>query len=194
MTRLTTATELRNDPNIEYDQTKKGRPFEPNNPEWHTHGRVNTYMVDCLKSYEVTSVNDERLWKRFQEDFEGWNNNLFMLGDRTIRVTLRDYMKDNDINIGGAKYISQQLTDILKEDQYMEWPKEEIVKQLKNGRPFNSYQNPTVWARIEANNATTIEPIKIQTTITLDFTTTTGKWVTPEPTIPSPTPPPLPPA
>jgi hypothetical protein len=83
-------------------------------------------------NYEITNVNDERLWELFQEDFEDWDKNLFAMDHRSIRTTMRDFIRDNSINIGGARYISQQLANILKEDRYMEWPKEEITKQVKS--------------------------------------------------------------
>jgi ethanolamine ammonia-lyase large subunit len=70
MARPMTATELRNEPTIEYDKTTIGRPFELKNPEWHIYKRVNTYMVDSLRNYEINRMNDETLWEMLQEDFE----------------------------------------------------------------------------------------------------------------------------
>ena len=104
--------------------------------------------------YGLNGLNDEQLWEQFYEDFEDWNNDLFKLGDKTIWTTLRNYMRDNGINVGGARYISDQLADVLNKDRYMEWPKEEITKQLKSGQIFNSYQNLDVQARFKASIAT----------------------------------------
>jgi len=140
-------------------------------------------------NYEITNANDERLWELFQEDFEDWDENLFAMGHRSIRTTMRDFMRDNGINIGGARYISQQLANILKEGRYMEWPEEEITKQMKSGRTFNSYQNPAVRAKIEANINNTAA--KMQPTTTTPSPTTTSQGTTSGPTLSSPMLPPL---
>jgi len=73
----------------------------------------------------------------------------------------------------------------------MDWPEEEITKQLKSGRTFNSYQNPAIRARIEANMSA-IAPATVQTAITSNLTITPQRR-TPEPTQSSLMPPPPPP-
>jgi hypothetical protein len=144
MTRRLTAKELRNDEELssKCDNTTIGEPFQINNTEWHTAKRVNTYLIDYIRSYERCGRIDEELWETYQEDFEGWTKELFTLGHKDIRSMLRDILKDNSINVGGTKYVSHQLFNILQEDKYREWPKEEIARQMKTGRSFNSYQNP----------------------------------------------------
>ena len=191
MTNQAIHTELQNNPSIKFDRTIAGKPFEPDNPQWHTSERVSTYIVECLMNYEINSANDERLWALFQEDFEGWDEALFTLSHKTARTALRDYMRDNGISIGGAKYISQQLADVLREDKYMDWSEEEITKQLRSGRTFNSYQNPTVRARIEASMAAAA-PTTIRTTMTTPTPTITLQKPIPGPIQFSPTPPPPP--
>jgi hypothetical protein len=118
MARPMTATELQNESTIEYDKNTIGRSFEPKNFEWHTHERVNTYMVDSLRNYEINQMYDETLWEMFQEDFENWDEDLFALGHKTVRAAVRDYIRNNGIYTGGARYISRQLADVLKEDKY----------------------------------------------------------------------------
>jgi hypothetical protein len=154
MVKLTTAKELRNDMELALirDDTTIGKPFETNDAKCHTPAHVNTYLIDCLKGYEMYGRIDEELWESFQEDFEGWTEELFALGHKTIRTTLRDFLRDNGVCVGGTKYISQQLFNVLQEDKYTEWPAEEVTKQVKTGRDFNSYQNPIFRAKMEGNN------------------------------------------
>ena len=152
MTKLNTAKELQADEKIEYDSTLSGKIFETKNPQWHTTKHVNTYFIDCLDAYESYGRIDEELWESFQEDFEDWTEALFTLGNKKVRTTLRDFLRDNGVYVGGTKYISQQLFNVLKQDAYEEWPAEEIEKQLKTGRDFNSYQNPMFRAKMEARN------------------------------------------
>jgi hypothetical protein len=141
MVRLITARELRNDGELapKYDNTTIGEPFQIDDPEWYMVERVNTYLIDSIKNYEMCGRIDKELWEAYQEDFKGWTEQLFALGHKTIRTTLRDLLRDNSINVGGTRYVSQQLFNILQESRYTEWPKEEIEKQMKNGRDFNSY-------------------------------------------------------
>jgi hypothetical protein len=114
--KVTTSTKLRSNSIIEYDETTIGKPFKHNDPQWHTLRHVNTHIVDCLMNYEITNTNDERLWELFQEDFEDWDENLFIIDHKSICTIMRDFMRDNGINIGGARYILQQLTNIIKEN------------------------------------------------------------------------------
>jgi hypothetical protein len=137
----------------------------------------------------------------FQEDFEDWNESLFALGHRTVRTAVRDYIRNNGIYTGSARYISRQLADVLKEDKYMAWPEEEVAKHLKSGRTLNSCQNPAVRAKIEANISNAIGLTVIQPTATLNPTaapnlTAAIYGTTLNPPIftpmPSPSPPPAP--
>ena len=154
MAKLSTAKDLRENEKLAptYDNSLSGKNFEVNDPEWHTTKHVNTYLIDCLMRYEIYGRIDEELWESFQEDFEGWTANLFALGDKAIRTTLRDFLRDNGVCVGGTKYISQQLHSVVQEDEYKEWPAEEVAKQMKTGRDFKSYQNPTFRAKMQANN------------------------------------------
>ena len=152
MTKLNTAKELQADEKIEYDSTLSGKIFETKNPQWHTTKHVNTYFIDCLDAYESYGRIDEELWESFQEDFEGWTEELFTFGHKRVRSTLRDFLRDHGVYVGGPKYISQQLFALTKEEKYKEWPVEEIERQLKTGREFNSYQNPMFRAMMEAKH------------------------------------------
>jgi hypothetical protein len=154
MTKLKTAKELRDDELLALvrDDTSIGKDFDTGDPEWHTPGHVNTYMIDCLRWYEGHGKFDEELWESFLEDFEGWTEELFALGNKSIRTTLRDYLRDNGVCAGGTRYVSQQLFNLLQQDKYLEWPQEEIAKQMKTGREFKSWQNPSFRAKIEAGN------------------------------------------
>ena len=72
------------------------------------------------------------------------------MAHKRIRTPLRDFLRDNGVCVGGTKYISHQLFDVLQEDRYKEWPEEEIARQIKTGRDFNSYQNPAFRAKMES--------------------------------------------
>jgi hypothetical protein len=105
MTKLKTAKELREDEALALvrDDTSIHKDFDTANPEWHTPGPVNTYMIDCLRWYEGHGKFDEELWESFLEDFEGWTEELFALGNKSIRATLRDYLRDNGVCAGGTR-------------------------------------------------------------------------------------------
>jgi hypothetical protein len=144
---------------------------------------------------------DEGLWEWFQKDFMDWTEELFALSHKTICTALRDFLRDNGVYVEGMKYISQQLFNVLQEDKYKEWPAEEVIKQIKTGRDFNSYQNPIFRAKREDYNTipqATPPPPPSQTVqqpqqqqMTTSNPTTTGT-TTPQFTIPNPTPPILP--
>ena len=158
MVKLVTANELRDDEKLAhclYDNTGIiGQTFKTEDPEWHTPKHVNTYLVDCLKRYEIYGRIDEELWESYQEDFENWTDDLFALADKKIRTPLRDFLRDNGVCVGGTKYISKQLYNVVQEDAYQEWPAEEVTKQMRTGRDFNSYQNPTFPAKLEESRNT----------------------------------------
>ena len=157
MVKLVTANELRDDEKLAhclYDNTTIGQTFKTKDPEWHTPKHVNTYLVACLGRYEMYGRIDEELWESFQEDFEDWTEDLFALAEKKIRTPLRDFLRDNGVCVGGTKYISKQLYNVVQEDEYQEWPAEEVTKQMRTGRDFNSYQNPTFPAKLEESRNT----------------------------------------
>ena len=155
MMKLVTAKELRDDEKLAhclYDNTTIGQAFKTKDPKWHTPKHVNTYLVACLRGYEIYGRIDEELWESFQEDFEDWTEDLFALAEKRIRTPLRDFLRDNGVCVGGTKYIPKQLYNVVQEDEYQEWPAEEVTKQMRTGRDFNSYQNPIFRAKMEAKN------------------------------------------
>ena len=157
MVKLVTANELQDDEKLAhclYDNTTIGQTFKTKDPEWHTPKHVNTYLVACLGRYEMYGRIDKELWESFQEDFEDWTEDLFALAEKKIRTPLRDFLRDNGVCVGGTKYISKQLYNVVQEDEYQEWPAEEVTKQMRTGRDFNSYQNPTFPAKLEESRNT----------------------------------------
>jgi hypothetical protein len=106
-------------------------------------------LIDCLSRYERYGGIDEELWELFLEDFEGWTETLFALGNKAIREPLRDFLRENGVFVGGTKYTSQQLFNLLQEEKYQEWPAEDIAKQMDSGLEIWSYQNPIFCATME---------------------------------------------
>jgi hypothetical protein len=67
MVRLATAKELRNDEELasKCDDATVGESFQIDDPEWHTAEHVNTYLIDCIKNYELYGRIDEELWETY---------------------------------------------------------------------------------------------------------------------------------
>ena len=118
MTKLPTSQELQEDNGIESDTSIGCQYFKTKDPEWQTPKHVNRYLIDCLKGYEIGGRIDKDLWDSFQEDFEGWTEELFTLGYKRVQSILRDFLRDYGVYVSGPKYISQQLFTLAEEEKY----------------------------------------------------------------------------
>ena len=95
------------------DLSVTDKDFQIHDETWYITERVNTYLIDCLETYEDVQYTDERLFELFQEDFNGWTTDLFALADKTIRTPFKAYLMNQGILISGTGVISQQLVTCL---------------------------------------------------------------------------------
>ena len=119
-----------------------GQDFDPCDPNQITAPRLNTYLVDCLEKYEVGDYLDDILFDNLKDDFAEWTEEHFKVTDRTLRTTVKNYLKDHGVFVGDGATVSKQLVSTIKNDKYSKWPEEEAEKYRQiRGKKFRSVRN-----------------------------------------------------
>ena len=104
---------------------------------------LNGYILYRLEVYEEEQWEDSRLWRNYQDDFEGWTKETFLLTKVEWVKNLRDFLRDHGVYIPmERKRIAEELANLVHEEEYHEWTTEEVAQQLKNSSQFRSRWNP----------------------------------------------------
>jgi len=111
-----------------------GADFDPTDNAQLTPARLNSYIVDCLETWEITRNIDDLLFDDFKSDFASWTEEIFMKTDKTLRTILKDFLKDHGVYIGKTGTVSKALAEALRQDEYPEWPEDEVEKQVNAKR------------------------------------------------------------
>ena len=134
------------------DNSINGMQFQPEDTEWHTTERVNTYIIECLERYWASKPIDTDLWEEFRADFEGWTKKLFALAHKSVRGRLKETLRDQGVYVALAGQNDKSLFEVLNEKEPAEWPQEQLERQIKR-HEFRSWLNPKYRQRIEAMDA-----------------------------------------
>lgn len=141
------------------DPAYTGKDFDVTDPNQLTAKRINTYIVDCLEVYEMSGNIDNLLFDDFQLDFIGWDEPMFKLADKTLRATLKNYLKDHGVYMANSGLVSAQCFSLLEQTEYPEWPEKEVEKyrNAKKGKFKSRRYNPSF---DEPNTETKGESVK----------------------------------
>jgi hypothetical protein len=119
-----------------------GQDFDSSDPNQTTAQRLNTYLVDCLETYENGNYLDDILFDNLKDDFAEWTEDHFKTTDKTLRTTLKNYLKDHGVFVGNEGTVSKQLASTIQHDEYPKWPEKEAQKYRETRRKkFQSYRN-----------------------------------------------------
>ncbi|RKF54093.1 integrase and RNaseH domain-containing protein [Golovinomyces cichoracearum] len=125
------------------DESTFNRRLDIGNEEDFSEKRVNGFMVYQNIFYDMEKLRDSRLFDYFQEDFEGWTKDIFALADSGVRRMLRDFLNDHGIYTPKSRsHISIYLAYLVNATSLPEWPENEIEKQIKEARIFDSALRP----------------------------------------------------
>ncbi len=102
---------------------------------------VDKIILEALKVWEECGFKDMSLWETFQEDFEGFTEQDFILASNYNIRRLRDYLRKFGVWIRKQKSltIARSLYEALLEEQPTEWTEAEIMA-CKEKEEFASYQ------------------------------------------------------
>ncbi|XP_044724119.1 uncharacterized protein HRG_02015 [Hirsutella rhossiliensis] len=106
-----------------------------------TEIHATTYAAKALKAYTLEKMWDDEVFHAFQQDFEGWTLDMFLMVEISYRRELRRVLRRKGVYTGtNHQRIERSLIKLLEADSFPTWDPEEFTKQIFDVRSNASWQ------------------------------------------------------
>ncbi|KAM4066538.1 polyprotein [Hirsutella rhossiliensis] len=96
-----------------------------------TEIHATTYAAKALKAYTLEKMWDDEVFHAFQQDFEGWTLDMFLMVEISYRRELRRVLRRKGVYTGtNHQRIERSLIKLLEADRFPTWDPQEFTKQI----------------------------------------------------------------